>query len=269
MGSKQKSSTISSKVLDKPFKYDYTGKGWKGPVHLRPISGNPTRHLSVLPGLISLDNNAGASSAGDPTGKMVGDRRETATVHTGSTFILMRGYPGTGKSTIARLLAAALHAPLIDRDIIRQVAVDVFGNLPRVGQFSYELMFALTREQLGLGLSVVVDTPLTYRTTFEQAQKLARTFHTPLLVVHCQCPPEVQKRRLEGRKGKVSEFQITSWEEWEQWKPRFEEFDDEGCIIDTTKPLDESLAKVMRSIHELHRRYSFHSEQEIPDQPRI
>ena len=190
-------------------------------------------------------------------------------MHTGSTFILMRGYPGTGKSTIARLLAAALHAPLIDRDIIRKVAVDVFGNLPRVGEFSYELMFALTREQLGLGLSVVVDTPLTYRKTFEQAQELARAFHTPLLVVHCQCPPEVQKRRLEGRKGKVSEFQITSWEEWEQWKLRFEEFDDQGCIIDTTKPLDESLAKVMRSIYERHRQDTFHSEQEISDQPRI
>jgi len=181
----------------------------------------------------------------------------------------MRGYPGTGKSTIARLLAAALHAPLIDRDIIRKVAVDVFGNLPRVGEFSYELMFALTREQLGLGLSVVVDTPLTYRTTFEQAQELAQTFHTPLLVVHCQFPPEVQKRRLEGRKGKVSKFQITSWEEWEQWKARFEEFDDQGCIIDTTKPLDESLAKVMHSIHELHHQETFHPEQEISDQPRI
>ncbi len=181
----------------------------------------------------------------------------------------MRGYPGTGKSTIARLLAASLHAPLIDRDILRQVAVDVFGNLPHVGQFSYKLMFALTREQLGLGLSVVVDTPLTYRTTFEQAQQLAREFHTPLLVVHCQCPPDVQKRRLEGRKGKVSEFQITSWEEWEHWKPRFEEFDDGGCIIDTTKPLDESLATVMRVIHELHRQHAYQSEQETSDQPRM
>src|SRR5437588_2093400 len=194
-------------------------------------------------------------------------KRETTTVQ--STFVVMRGYPGTGKSTIARAIAAALHAPLIDRDIIRQKAVDIFGDLPEVGRFSYELMFALAGEQLELGLSVVVDMPLTYRTTYEQSKELARVFHTPLLVVHCQCPPQVQKRRLEGRKGKVSEFQITSWEEWEQWKPRFEEFDDEGCIIDTTKPLDESLAKVMRSIHELHRQYSFHSEQEIPDQPRI
>ena len=60
-----------------------------------------------------------------------------------STFVVMRGYPGTGKSTIARAIAAALHAPLIDRDIIRQKAVDIFGDLPEVGRFSYELMFAL------------------------------------------------------------------------------------------------------------------------------
>jgi predicted kinase len=191
-------------------------------------------------------------------------------VQTGSsTFIVMRGYPGTGKSTIARLLATALHAPLIDRDIIRQMAVDFFGDLPQVGQFSYELMFALAREQLRLGLSVVVDTPLTYRTTYEQCKELAKTFHAHMLVVHCQCPPEVQKRRLEGRKGKVSEFQITSWEEWEQWKPRFEEFEDEGCIIDTSNPMDESLAKVMRSIHELRYHHKSYTEQEISDQPRI
>ena len=219
--------------------------------------------------ITTLVRLAQATTKADLTGKMVRDRRETATVHTGSTFILMRGYPGTGKSTIARLLAAALHAPLIDRDIIRQVAVDVFGDLPRVGQFSYELMFALTREQLGLGLSVVVDTPLTYRTTFEQSQEMARTFHTPLLVVHCQCPPEVQKRRLEGRKGKVSEFQITSWEEWMQWKPRFENFDDGGCVIDTSNPLDDSLAKVMRTMYELHHQQKYSTRQNFSDQSRI
>jgi predicted kinase len=181
----------------------------------------------------------------------------------------MRGYPGTGKSTIARAIAAALHAPLIDRDILRQKAVDVFGDLPMVGRFSYELMFALVEEQLRLGLSVVVDTPLTYRTTYEQSKELARTFHTPMLVVHCQCPPEVQKRRLEGRKGKVSEFQITSWEEWMQWKPRFEDYDDEGCIIDTSNPLDDSLAKVMRSIHDLPNQHRYHAEQNFSDQSRI
>src|SRR5437660_12336046 len=117
------------------------------------------------------------------------------------TLSVMRGYPGTGKSTIARAISTALHAPLIDRDILRQKAVDIFGDLPQVGRFSYELMFALAEEQLSLGLSVVVDTPLTYRTTYEQSKKLAKTFQTQMLVVHCQCPPDVQKRRLEGRKG--------------------------------------------------------------------
>ncbi len=181
----------------------------------------------------------------------------------------MRGYPGTGKSTIARLLAASLHAPLIDRDILRQTAVDVFGNVPQIGYFSYEMMFTLAREQLKLGLSVVVDTPLTYRRTYEQCLEIAQEFHTPMLVVHCQCPPEVQKRRLEGRKGQVSNFQITSWEEWERWKERYEEFDDQGCTIDTSHPMDESLAKVIRCIHELHRRPAYFPQQEIPGNPRI
>jgi predicted kinase len=189
-------------------------------------------------------------------------------VQSGSTFIVMRGYPGTGKSTIARAIATALHAPLIDRDILRQKAVDIFGNLPQVGRFSYELMFALAEEQLRLGLSVVVDMPLTYRRTYEQSQELAKTFHMPMLVVHCQCPPEVQKRRLEGRKGKVSEFQITSWDEWMQWKSRFEDFDDGGCIIDTSNPLDDSLAKVMRTIHELHQRDCL-PEKHFSDRPQL
>jgi len=181
----------------------------------------------------------------------------------------MRGYPGTGKSTIARAIAAALHAPLIDRDILRQKAVDIFGNLPQIGHFSYEMMFALAGEQLRLGLSVVVDTPLTYRRTYEQAKELARTFQTPLLVVHCQCPSEVQKWRLESRKGKVSEFQITSWEEWMQWKPRFEDFEDGGCLIDTSHPLGDSLAKVMRTIHELHHQHTRFTEKNFSDQPQI
>jgi predicted kinase len=185
------------------------------------------------------------------------------------TFIVMRGFPGTGKSTIARLLATSLHAPLIDRDILRQLAVDVFGNVPQVGSFSYELMFTLAREQLKLGLSVVVDSPLTYRRTYEQCLEIAQEFHTPMLVVHCQCPPEVQERRLEGRKGQVSNFQITSMEEWEQWRERYEEFDDHGCVIDTSHPMDESLAKVMCCIQDLHPRLTCFPQHEIPGHPRI
>ena len=67
----------------------------------------------------------------------------------------------------------------------------------------------------------------------------------------------------------VSTFQITSWEEWQHWKPRFEEFEAEGCRIDTSHPLDESLAKVMRTIHELHAREAYTREQNFSDKPHI
>jgi hypothetical protein len=54
-----------------------------------------------------------------------------------------------------------------------------------------------------------------------------------------------------------------------QWKPRFEEFETEGCVIDTSYPLDESLAKVICIIHELHARETYMKEQDFLDKPRI
>lgn len=169
-----------------------------------------------------------------------------------NTLIVMRGYPGTGKSTIAHAIARTLHIPLIDRDVIRQVTVNILGNHAEVGHLAYEMIFALAREQLKLGLSLVIDTPLTYYRTYEQARQLASTFHVPMLVIHCQCSPEVQKHRLESRKGTVSEFQITSWEEWKRWEPRFEEFDDGGCVIDTANRIEDSLAKIFQALYKLH-----------------
>ena len=173
-------------------------------------------------------------------------------VFTRCTLIVMRGYPGTGKSTIARMLAMTLRVPLIDRDVIRQTGVDTLGEIAEIGWLSYELMFAFAREQLKLGLSVVIDSPLTYYNTYVQARQIAETLHVPMLVVHCQCAEELQRRRLEGRKGAVATFQITSWEEWLRWKPRFEYFEDHGCVLDTGKPLDESLARVESALQALH-----------------
>jgi predicted kinase len=175
-------------------------------------------------------------------------------VHIASTLIVMRGYPGTGKSTVAKAIATTLRAAFIDRDIIRQTIVNTQEHIPdaAIGRLAYELMFALARAQLNVGLSVVIDSPLTYYTTYEQAQRLAHECHVPMLVVHCQCAENIQRRRLEERKSQVFDFQITSWEEWQQWKPRFELFEDGGCILDTSRPLDDSLAHVMEALQALH-----------------
>jgi len=61
-------------MLDKPLKYDYTVESWKGPMHLRPTGGNPTRRLLIrLSGLIlpadMLVHLARATTRATHTGK--------------------------------------------------------------------------------------------------------------------------------------------------------------------------------------------------------
>ncbi|MFN8515963.1 MAG: shikimate kinase [Chloroflexia bacterium] len=69
--------------------------------------------------------------------------------------------PGSGKTTLARALSHQLRWPLIDKDDIR----DLTDNEPP--GLSYNVMLNIGRRQLLQGLSVICDSPLGYRTTYE------------------------------------------------------------------------------------------------------
>ena len=76
-------------------------------------------------------------------------------------LILFRGLPATGKSTLARGLAAHLRAPVLDRDVLKSTALQQCSDDRAAAVLSYTQLRALVDDQLGLGLSVVVDAPFT------------------------------------------------------------------------------------------------------------
>jgi predicted kinase/ADP-ribose pyrophosphatase YjhB (NUDIX family) len=123
------------------------------------------------------------------------------------TFLLMKGPPGSGKSTIARELGRRLRWPVIDKDVFRDLLPDELGGL------SYEAMLDLTERQLALGLSVIADSPLGYGTGYEKALDIARRTEAAMLVVECECTDPVEwRRRIEGRAGTgLAAHHATDW----------------------------------------------------------
>jgi predicted kinase len=72
------------------------------------------------------------------------------------------GLPGTGKTTLARRIAADLRLPLIYKDGVKEILFDSLGWSDRewsrrLGLASYDLLFHFVAAQLAAGASLVVE----------------------------------------------------------------------------------------------------------------
>lgn len=119
----------------------------------------------------------------------------------------MKGHPGCGKSTLARSLGRALRWPVLDKDDIRDCTRPLEAALSQhpsssslLNAFSYQTLWRLTETQLQLGLSVIVDCPLSRPSLFVSASALATLYSKRLIIIECVASDAHQwKRRLETR----------------------------------------------------------------------
>ncbi len=123
--------------------------------------------------------------------------------------VVMMGFSGAGKSTMAGDLAMALSADRIATDAVRAALAE--GSAPMAAGWGegayasgwddrvYGRLFGLARERLAAGRPVVLDGTFLHPSRRAQAAALARERGVPLLVVHVTCDETVVLRRLADR----------------------------------------------------------------------
>ena len=118
-------------------------------------------------------------------------------------LIIFCGVPGSGKTTIARLVAAALVSAVhIQTDTIRSMIPEPVYNWEEA-RFVYESMFLVGRQALESGYDVVLDgTFLREDYRAEAVRKLA-AFYSRCLVVCIECDLEVARARNSQREPAV------------------------------------------------------------------
>src|SRR5919202_3628967 len=72
-------------------------------------------------------------------------------------LVVVGGLPASGKSTIGECVARLVRAPYLRVDRIEQAIVDYSPLEHPVGAAGYAVAYSLAREQLTLGLDVVVE----------------------------------------------------------------------------------------------------------------
>ena len=160
--------------------------------------------------------------------------------------MVMKGMPGSGKSTVSRVLSRRLAWPLVDKDDIKDVLDGAAGD---PGGLAYHAMFNVARRQLLQGLSVICDSPLTFPGLYREARQLSTETGALLAVIECACPDQdLLRERIEGRRASPTpSHRVTDWATYHAYHERIltttcYQITDPHLVLDTTRPLDDVVA---------------------------
>ncbi len=161
-------------------------------------------------------------------------------------LIVFGGLPGTGKTTLARLIAKEQRATYLRIDAIEQ-AIRASGMLAgEVGPAGYLVAYALAEANLVLGQSVVADAVNPLAITREAWRRAAANASVPCIEIEVVCSDPVEhRRRVATRETDVAGLRLPTWEDVQQRD--YEPWNDPRLVLDTAGRTVADVAAELRA----------------------
>jgi predicted kinase len=164
-------------------------------------------------------------------------------------IVLMAGLPGTGKSTLARALAARTGAVVLDKDAIRaSVFPEPFIEYSTMqDDFVVELMLAAAEYLIGRDPKTVVildGRPFSRKYQVDRVVAQAEQIGTLWRIVECVCPEKLALQRLKTDKVAGRHVARNRNEElYREVKAKFEKITRPKLVVRTSLRLQTGVNK--------------------------
>lgn len=159
-------------------------------------------------------------------------------------LVVVGGLPGTGKTTIARRLAARRSAAYLRIDAIEQ-AIRAAGALTDdIGPAGYLVANALAASNLANGLTVVADCVNPVRESREGWRSIAARAQTRIVEIEIICSDPVEhRRRIETREPDIDCLILPTWQD--VLERDYVPWQEPHRVIDTARlPPDQAIAVI-------------------------
>jgi predicted kinase len=164
------------------------------------------------------------------------------------TLILFAGMPGSGKTTLARMVSRRLGVPAFAKDRVQRVLRDHHLADASSGD-GYYIILDLADEQLSLGLSVILDAtfPLDHFRTV--ASEIAARHQARFCAIYCHCSDDaIWRERMVNRVQYVPGWKPVGWDDVLRMRDYYQPWDDNALFADSVRPPEENLPAVLEYI---------------------
>lgn len=165
-------------------------------------------------------------------------------------LVLISGLPGSGKSYFARRLAGRVKAVVIETDFVRRTLYPQPKYTGGESFYVYRVSHYLIRRLLERGYRVVFDATNLLERKREVLYNIAEQAEAKLVIVRVVAPEDVIRQRLESRERRPSPEDLSeaTWAVYERMKKTEQPIRRQHIVVDTSRDLDASLAKVAREV---------------------
>jgi predicted kinase len=166
-------------------------------------------------------------------------------------LVVLGGLPGTGKTTIARLVAATERAAYLRIDDIEHAMRTAFDLGRDVGPAGYLVGYAIAEANLRLEGTVVADSVNPIALTREGWRSVAQRADKPVFEVEIVCSDVAEhRRRVENRAADLEGFSLPRWSS--VLSRQYEPWPNAGLIIDTAAITpDDGARRISAAISEM------------------
>ena len=147
-------------------------------------------------------------------------------------LIIFSGLPGTGKTTIAQILARRCRAAYVRIDTIEQAILSALHTQHGVGALGYLVAYQMAKANLCLGGTVVADAVNPLTSIRETWRAIAESANSHIVEVEVVCSDiSEHQRRVENRKADIPGHTLPTWAEVQQRE--YEPWSSHRLVIDS------------------------------------